>query len=72
MSFWTSCAMCNRIRMFLAVAVPLIVMIGVRPESAQRLAAMMPSAQTLGYLIAAAAVLEFARRWVIWQKIKKG
>lgn len=72
MSFWTSCAVCNRIRLFLAMAIPLIVLIGVRPEAAQRLAGMIPTADVIGYMIAVAAVLEFARRWFVWQNIKKG
>lgn len=66
--FWTGCALCKRIRLYLTVAVPLVIMLGLRPESAQRLAALMPSAEMIGYGIVGLGALEFIRRWVVWRK----
>lgn len=58
------CNTCRRIRLFVMVTWPLVALIWVQPEGAQRLAALIPSPLALGILIAGTGAVVFLGRLV--------
>jgi hypothetical protein len=54
-----ACAACLRIRWFLSMALPLVVLIGLRPGAAVRVAGLMPDPVVLGAGVVGLAGLTF-------------
>lgn len=54
--------------MFFCAALPLIALIYLRPDGAMRLAALLPSAEIIGYGIALACALGFGFRLHAWRQ----
>ena len=60
--FATTCRKCQWIRIYLGCAFLAILMIGLRPEQAQKVAGMIPSALTIGILIMVGGSFAFYHR----------
>lgn len=67
--FGTSCATCRRIRMFLVIAVGLIVMIGLKPAGIVALARHAPAVDLIAWGMMAAGSAAFVLRY--WRYRKK-
>lgn len=61
--FATSCRKCQWMRIYLCCALLAVVMIGARPEQAQALAGMMPSALIIGIMIMLGGSVAFYLRF---------
>ena len=66
--FGTTCATCRRIRMFLVIAVGLIVMIGLKPAGMIALAGRLPATDVLAWGMMAAGSVAFALRYWRYRK----
>lgn len=64
----TTCQRCQWIRVFLGMSGLLIVMIGLRPQSAQLVAGMIPSAMVLAVSGMILGTLGFWLRYRAWRK----
>lgn len=62
-----NCATCFRIRMFLGIAVGLIIMIYIQPGAAIRLAALTPSSGAIAWGLMGAGAVAFAIRYRSWK-----
>ena len=66
--FWTNCKTCQRVRIFMALSVLLIILIGLQPESALVMAGMVPSATTLSVVGMVLGTLAFWVRYSAWRR----
>ncbi|MCG7492799.1 hypothetical protein [Thalassobius sp. Cn5-15] len=60
--FATTCRKCQLIRIYLGCAFVAILLIGLRPEQAQKVAGLMPSPMTIGMMIMLGGSYAFYRR----------
>lgn len=64
----STCTTCQRLRLFLSLALPLIAMIYLRPEGAVRLASVMPGPDLIGWGIGLACGIGFWVRLRAWRR----
>ena len=62
-----NCATCFRIRLFLGVAVGLIIMIYIQPGAATRLAALTPSSGAIAWGMMGVGAVVFGLRYRAWK-----
>ncbi|MHA7886717.1 hypothetical protein [Roseicyclus sp.] len=62
------CSTCTRLRGFFSVALPLIALIYLQPETALRIAGRLPDATVIGWGIALGVPLAFGLRYAAWRR----
>ena len=66
MKRYRACATCLRIRLYILAAFPLIALIYIQPEGAQRLAALMPDTMTVAVIMMVIGSLSFAAKYTLY------
>jgi hypothetical protein len=62
------CSRCRILRRFLGAAIPLIGLIGLRPEPARALAALMPAPDRIATAIVGIGAAVFLMRYIRWRQ----
>ncbi|PWK60378.1 hypothetical protein [Roseicyclus mahoneyensis] len=62
------CKTCQRLRLYLTVALPLVAMIYLQPDGAVRLATWLPSPTVIGWGIIVVGVVGFALKLRAWRR----